>query len=268
MVDSLSFSFLLKQLVVFCFLAGLAFYIGKRFYLWKVKETALLDVSFVKIVHLFALWLVLSIALSLLPAQWVYHQKPLIMMAVLTVVVIFWSREQLPGIWKANRSPWHDFLFGAASWLVVFPIVGAFNAAIRLFILLVQGHYTLPKQDVMLLVEQHMSNLWELLPTLALVICIVPVFEEIAFRAVLQSWLRKKLGPILGLPLSAGIFAAVHYTRAQGVDNIEILLTLLVLSSFLTLLYEKKRSLWVSIGLHTAFNTFSVLGILIFGGGG
>ena len=58
------------------------------------------------------------------------------------------------------------------------------------------------------------------------------------------------------------IFAAFHFSTSQGLNNIELLVSLFVLSCFLGFLYERQESLLASMALHATFNAISILAIL------
>lgn len=94
---------------------------------------------------------------------------------------------------------------------------------------------------------------------LFMVILLVPFMEELLFRGFLQSWLRRKMGRMGALFLTAIIFACVHFSPSQGIGNFELILTLFVLSCFLGFIYERQQSLWASFGLHMTFNGFNAL---------
>ena len=91
------------------------------------------------------------------------------------------------------------------------------------------------------------------------VILIVPMIEELLFRGFLQSWLRRYLGRIGSLFITALIFAFVHYSPVQGAVNFELICSLFVLSCFLGFVYEREKTLWAPIGLHAIFNGITVL---------
>ncbi|MBS0624303.1 MAG: CPBP family intramembrane metalloprotease [Verrucomicrobia bacterium] len=95
--------------------------------------------------------------------------------------------------------------------------------------------------------------------TVMIVVFVVPVIEELLFRGFLQSWLRKFLGRIGALVVTAWIFSSVHYAPSQKSANFPLLCSLFVLSLFLGFLYERQRTLWAPIALHATFNASTVL---------
>lgn len=95
-----------------------------------------------------------------------------------------------------------------------------------------------------------------------LVVVLVPFMEELLFRGFLQSLLKKYLGRIGSLFTTAAVFAMVHFAASQGSGNFQLITSLFVLSIFLGFIYERERTLWAPIALHSAFNGFSVILII------
>lgn len=77
---------------------------------------------------------------------------------------------------------------------------------------------------------------------------LVPLVEELAFRGLLQGWLRERIGAKGALALSSLIFALMHGIPA-------LIPALLLVGGLLAWLYESSGSLWPSIAMHAAFNT-------------
>ena len=77
---------------------------------------------------------------------------------------------------------------------------------------------------------------------------LVPLVEELAFRGLLQGWLRERLGSSGGILLSSLVFALMH-----GIPT--LVPALLLVGGLLAWLYESSGSLWPSIVMHAAFNT-------------
>lgn len=86
------------------------------------------------------------------------------------------------------------------------------------------------------------------IPVIFLVGVIAPIVEEMVFRGVLYTWLRKHGGVIVATVISSVLFGLVHANVAQGVAAFIMALTL-------ALAYEHTRSLWVPIAMHIANNT-------------
>lgn len=86
--------------------------------------------------------------------------------------------------------------------------------------------------------------------------CVVaPIVEELIFRGYIYGVLKKFTNPLLAMIVAGALFAAVHM-------NLPALFPLWILAIILTLSYELSGSLWVPIGIHAGFNTFSVVVML------
>ena len=80
---------------------------------------------------------------------------------------------------------------------------------------------------------------------------VAPVAEEVVFRGLLYSWLRRYLGAAASIALNAIIFAFAH-----GI--VVLVPALLVNGAILAFMYERSRSLWPSIIAHGMFNAMMV----------
>ena len=75
------------------------------------------------------------------------------------------------------------------------------------------------------------------------------VIEEVAFRGALYGWLRRNLGPMIGILISALIFGFFHLRFINPGGTIGLVATAQVVMGGVNLadLYEKSGSLWPSI---------------------
>lgn len=76
-------------------------------------------------------------------------------------------------------------------------------------------------------------------------VIIAPLFEELVFRVILQTWLEQHVGRI-ALPMAAVLFAAVH----RFPDSLAIVPLALVLGDA----YLRRRSYWEIVTAHGLFN--------------
>lgn len=167
---------------------------------------------------------------------------------------------QRKGLWHQTSTPtWMHIGIGVVAWFISYPIVLAFNEGVSLAL------WHLFHQPF---VEQvAVQNVRNVLTTPALfgftalsIITIVPLTEEFLFRALLQSWLKEKIGkPFVAIVGSSIVFAVFHYSNSHGMTNIELLTSLFLLSCMLGYLYERQKSLWAPIALHSFFNFMSLL---------
>lgn len=90
---------------------------------------------------------------------------------------------------------------------------------------------------------------------------IAPFYEELFFRGFVQTAWRRMTGPKQAIIRSAILFAAVHaidqsgdtFAAAFGVALVAAGARLPV-ALFLGLVFDRRRSLWTTIGLHATFN--------------
>lgn len=182
-----------------------------------------------------------------------------------TTVLIYFSllmKRQGIDIWVSSR--FYYFGIGASTWLFIFPIV-LFVGHIAMFSV---GMYypevfeieQLPVQSL----KDQVNNpalFWALG---ALVVIAVPVVEEILFRGLLHSWIRSWLGPLAAVVITAVLFSLAHYADIQSVGNVPFLVSIFTLAIFQSALYERFRSLWAPIGLHSTYN-FATLMFIHYG---
>ncbi len=111
-----------------------------------------------------------------------------------------------------------------------------------------------PVQDV---VERilHGENSEKVLMVI-MAVFVAPITEECCFRGFVYNILKRWNGRWIATPASSLLFAAVHGSLLQ-------FLPLTIVGIVLCLAYEKARSLWLPIAIHTAFNACSVLAILL-----
>ena len=86
---------------------------------------------------------------------------------------------------------------------------------------------------------------------------IAPVTEECCFRGFVYNILKRWNGRWIATLSSALLFAAVHGSLLQ-------LIPLTIFGVVQCLAYEKARSLWLPVAIHTVFNACSTLLILLF----
>lgn len=172
-------------------------------------------------------------------------------------VFFFFKRKKMKPLFTSNH-PTFDFALGVASWLVAFP-TAMLISQILVFILTNLMGFTLVDQTAVMNVKESMKYPVLFLASMTAVTFIVPVLEEILFRGYLQTALTKKLGALQAIVLSSAVFASFHYGAGQGINNINIVGTLFILSLFLGFVRERQGNLLPSIALHSTFNGVSIL---------
>lgn len=151
---------------------------------------------------------------------------------------------------------------GALTWVIVYPWIIALSQIIGIIL---QFNYQGPHIDQVAIKHlkeafSHPALLWM---TGLAVVTIVPCLEELLFRGFLQTWLKGLFGTGKAIVITSVIFATFHYSASQGIENIELLSSLFLLSCYLGFIRERQNSLWASIGLHSTFNTISLLMIFL-----
>ncbi|MBB6216593.1 hypothetical protein HNQ80_002697 [Anaerosolibacter carboniphilus] len=86
------------------------------------------------------------------------------------------------------------------------------------------------------------------------IIILIPIFEEILFRGLVMSELKKQIPVSLSIIIQAVIFAIYHGNPLQGIYTF-------VLGIALGAIYQWSNNLWLPILLHVTYN---LLGTLIF----
>lgn len=123
--------------------------------------------------------------------------------------------------------------------------------------LIVGPKFQMPQHNLIHLLAERDSTLIQIF-ILAVAILVAPIVEELLFRGIFQSMLRKNLGsPWLSIILTSIFFAAVH-----GSDIMLHWPALFVLSCCMGYAYEKSGSLVRSMTVHAVFNASSVLSAL------
>lgn len=163
-------------------------------------------------------------------------------------------------IWGQHEHPWYYQIgMGIIAWLVSYPLVLSLSEGISLLIWHF-FHQPFVEQVAVQNVRQSMENPLLFGLTAIAVIIVVPLTEELLFRGLLQSWFKRKFhNTLIGIMLSSLIFALFHYSGNHGMTNVELLSSLFFLSCMLGYIYERQRSLWAPIGMHSFFNFISLL---------
>ena len=94
-----------------------------------------------------------------------------------------------------------------------------------------------------------------LLATALLVILVAPVAEELFFRGFFYRSLRNRLPPLGAASVVGLVFGAIHYTDA---DTLVLIPVLVLLGVIFCLLYERTGSLYPAIAMHAVNNTLAL----------
>ena len=171
-------------------------------------------------------------------------------------------RQLILGKSSSCREVIGNWLIGMLTWVIAYPWTVALGLFIAALIHKIFGASHIDQIAV--------SNIKETLTypglftlTIIAVVAVVPILEELLFRGFLQTFLKGALGRTKAIIITSMIFAMFHYSSKQGVENIELLAVLFMLSCFLGFIRERQQSLWASIGLHSTFNLISIVTIVL-----
>ncbi len=161
-------------------------------------------------------------------------------------------------VWgQSTTNRFFNWLMGAMTWLIAYPWVMVIGQFMTL-VLSLFGYDSHHDQVAVEQVKEALSDPLLLTVTVIVVVGIVPFIEELLFRGFLQTWLKFFLGRYQAIAVTSLIFASFHFSTSQGIENIEFLLALFVLSCYLGFIRERQNSLWASIGLHSTFNLITI----------
>jgi len=148
--------------------------------------------------------------------------------------------------WGQLRS---GLLVGLSGALAVTPLVVAATAIVQE--IMRRAGAAAPQEHQLLIVFQQPSVLDRFLVILSAVI-LAPMFEELTFRAHLQSAIRKATSmPWLSVVIASALFALAHSIWWM-------MPPLFVLAVGLGYVYERTRNIWATILMHSLFNAFSL----------
>lgn len=110
-----------------------------------------------------------------------------------------------------------------------------------------------------LLSEEALSGS-SLLLTIALVVLLAPVLEEVCFRGVLFQTVGRRVGWVTGMVVSAVAFAAVHIEIwASGGNAAVFLVALFAVGCVFAVAFNRSRHLLVAVVAHATFNGTQLL---------
>lgn len=155
-----------------------------------------------------------------------------------------------------------DLATGVISWLICFPIMIIGSSILGIIVLWFEIPVSHNEQVAVRFFKTTLGHPLLYKFTAVALIAVVPLLEETLFRGFLQNWLKPKWGCVKAILVTSVIFALFHFSTSQGLDNLELLVSLFILSCFLGFIYERQQSLLAPIGLHAVFNALSISMIL------
>ena len=160
----------------------------------------------------------------------------------------------LRGVGFSARHGIVDSLRSVTGTLEVLPICIGLGALMLL--ILPDGYAKAPK---LLKLLPSLSAGWQVVVIVSTVV-LAPLCEELFFRGLLQSMVRRWASPTVAIGVSSVLFGIAH----TG-DQPQNTPSLIVLGIALGIAYERSGRLWTSIGIHALFNACFV-GLTLWGG--
>ncbi|MCF7955660.1 MAG: CPBP family intramembrane metalloprotease [Phycisphaerae bacterium] len=178
------------------------------------------------------------------------------MICSILVVAFMNFHGRLEGFGLDFRTFPKDLGWGAVNYVASMPLVlGSIWIIVYAGKAFVGGEFDLPKNDSLeLLTKIHVGFKILVIFSAAFV---VPVFEELLFRGLIQSTLRTHLGsPWLAIICTSLVFVVMHGIWQHW-------LPLMALSVCMGYAYEKSGSILRSICIHVIFNSVTIAGSLL-----
>ena len=172
--------------------------------------------------------------------------------------IVVWGSFAFRGV----KAKLEDFFVACSSWLLSYPLVMAIGQLVSLVVIAFY-QYVQPQQVAVDQIKKAANSTMEFAALVFSVVVLVPFIEELLFRGFLQNWLKNRLSKINAVLLTSAIFSIFHFAPSQGVGNIELIVSLFVLSCFLGYIYERQKSLFAPIFMHSIFNMVSIILIIV-----
>ena len=229
---------------------------------WKSSARALLSVqSFglpdVICVGVLGLWMISLISHGF-EAQQPITLKAIVANSVLygTLVlgifgVIGFQRHSAVSLFALQPSRFPKEALTGLLWLVItYPLIAATQALVQ--------HFTGSTDDSQMIVRYFLEHpdLKHRGAVILMAVVVAPVAEEIIFRGYFYGVIRRYGGRIPAILTSSLLFAAIHLHLPSAPG-------LFLLAVILCFLYERTGSLWGNITLHAAFNTSTIVTLLL-----
>ena len=179
--------------------------------------------------------------------------------AVVTLSLLaYMSRSRGAGSWaldfglRFERSDWRGLLYGIGLQLVV-------TLLITLPLLVVLGVDDPPEQDVAEIVGSA-SSIAARLAVAVVVVVVAPLIEELLFRGVVLSRLRRGFGPAASIAISAALFSVFHLLDPDTRFLVPGLFVIGVVLGFQALRTDR---IGLAIATHAGVNLLAVVGLFL-----
>ena len=167
-----------------------------------------------------------------------------------------WRREK-PALVRPDPSPRASIAAGCLAAFAFLPIqVGA--SALQDWIYGLLGREFQAQEILVKAIEGPDAAFWAVA---LFAVLVAPPFEELAFRGLLHSGLRTRLGPVAASTATAFLFAVFH-------GNLDVVPVLFLLGLLLSWLRERTGGLTVPIAAHACYNAVQMAFVGIYRAGG
>ncbi len=184
-----------------------------------------------------------------------------IIAVALFIYLLLIDRTLVKRVLGLSKPFWRNIGFGALTLIVAYPVVLLVNSVVSMLAKHLFGAHGVEQTAVKEL--KSIAGHPILFAFMAIMIStVVPIVEEILFRGFLQSYLKQYLGRKGAIILASALFALAHFSFTAGTGNIELIVSLFALSSYLGFIFERQETIYAPIGLHMCFNASTVIGIL------
>jgi membrane protease YdiL (CAAX protease family) len=175
---------------------------------------------------------------------------------------LIFTRSDYKKIWRTNESrAFKSFLNGAGTTVLLVPLISCITHSFAVFM----QYMDISEEEQVAVTVFKMTEGDPYLQVLAFltITLAVPFVEEFLFRGCFQNYLRRYFKPLYSILLTSILFAAFHFSPAQGFSNIPLIISLILASYFFGILYSRYRTLWAPIGLHVSFNFFNLVLLIL-----
>ena len=191
-----------------------------------------------------------------------YSSFILIEAAVIGFIILSakkYFRDGLYGFGLRLKGIFQDIAAGAVGFITAYPLVNfSLYAVYYIGIFFVGPTFELDKNQGMVVILEYDEIALRIL-TIFFAVVLTPVFEELVFRGLLQTYLRNlNYSPWVSIFITSAIFAILHpLTHFPAI---------FILSVTMGYAYEKSGSLLRPMFIHCFFNSTAIITALLTGG--
>lgn len=179
------------------------------------------------------------------------------------LIFIFLKKKDRSRILKdSNTSILSDIYFGFIFFLFSFPIIIFISQLLEGILIFLFNISNLTDQLAVQYLKQSIQIPSQFILAIIAISVLAPILEEFLFRGILQTYLKKYMKKYFAIVITSVIFSFFHFSPSQGISNVVIIGSLFILSIFLGICYEKRKSIISPIVFHSCFNSFTIITLL------